>query len=227
MTVTGSGSGGGSLPPDWWTHAGTRSAQDSALELGDVPLPGGASAVEPEKLRRLRRRRSNPHAHRSLAWRMCHTVLLKIGRSERLQRTGVRVAIAAGLAVIILGGVGVIMLNNVVIKRTAELGQLDTDRDQLQVDNAQDSAKIAQLSAPTRIVYLGEHTYGMVESTTMQQFVWLHPKSGQDTGLALKPGDTAALQTPQSAVSALAPAPTATGTSTTAAATSTTAGATG
>jgi hypothetical protein len=98
-----------------------------------------------------------------------------IAASRRLRRAAlvstVLVVVAVGLSVCL----GVIMLDDVVISRSADLGRLDTQRKELRTENAEMSAKTAQLSAPPLVMRLAEKHLGMVPSPTVGKFIYLYP----------------------------------------------------
>lgn len=100
-----------------------------------------------------------------------------VARSPRLRRLGVRVAVI-GLVLAFLGcSVGVILINNVVIGRTAELGELEDRRRELRRDNALLAAEGAKLGQPTVVWRRAERELGMIHPDDLPKFIYLVPGS--------------------------------------------------
>lgn len=97
------------------------------------------------------------------------------GRRQRHERR--RLSAVALIAIVLLTGsicsVGVIMLNNVVIKRSAELGRLETERRTLRTENALLAADIAKLSAPPRIAQIARKKLGMTAPASIASFMYI------------------------------------------------------
>ena len=92
-----------------------------------------------------------------------------------------RKLIAASTATLLISlllgaSVGVIVLNNVVLKRTGELNQLDQDRRRYRTENAQAAAKIAHLSAPPRIIFIAQKQLKMTPATTAIGYLYMSPE---------------------------------------------------
>lgn len=104
-------------------------------------------------------------------------------RSPALRRLGVRIAIVSVMLCIIGGSVGVILINNLVIGRTAELGELDDRRRELRRENALLSAKRARLSAAPVIVRQAEAKLGMTQVSAMPKYIFMDPASRELTEL--------------------------------------------
>ena len=106
-------------------------------------------------------------------------VVTEITRSARNSHRFRRAVVVTGIAAIVLFGltcsVGVIMLNNLVIRRSAELDSLDNSRKKLRTDNAKLSADNARLSAPPRVSALAQKRLGMIPSLKMPEFIFLDP----------------------------------------------------
>jgi cell division protein FtsL len=92
-----------------------------------------------------------------------------------VRRVSRRVVIFVLIVLMISIAVGVITLNNLVISRSAELGQLDTERRDLRIRNAMLGADIARLAAPPRIVKRARKDLGMAPPDSMASFVYLNP----------------------------------------------------
>lgn len=95
--------------------------------------------------------------------------------NSRFRRFTTTIGVTLAIVLVVGCAVLVIMLNNVIIKRTNELGELDRSRRQLRTDNALLAAEIARLSAPPRVVRLARKQLGMVPSETMARFIYLDP----------------------------------------------------
>lgn len=99
-----------------------------------------------------------------------------VRRSPRVRRLLVRVAVLGVILVILACSVGVILINNVVIGRTAELGELDDRRRELRRDNAVLGARAARLEA-AEVVYRRAKELGMVRTGEVPEFVYLYDAS--------------------------------------------------
>lgn len=122
-----------------------------------------------QRARELRAQRTSPSPARR-AWGMVRS-------HHRFHRTR-RLVVGGGLvALIVACSVGVIMLNNVVIRRSAELGRLEHSRKQLRTENALLGARIARLGAPPRIAALARRRLGMERPVKMPPFIWLDPNN--------------------------------------------------
>jgi cell division protein FtsL len=103
------------------------------------------------------------------------TPMQRLMRNRRFRTLTRRGVISLMVLALIACSVGVIALNNLVIKRSAELGRLDDERRQLRTDNALLAADIARLSAPPRITQLARTELGMRPSDQMARFIYLDP----------------------------------------------------
>lgn len=119
-----------------------------------------------------------------IAPRLLHLLLLPfiilgtlIGRSPVMRRFGVRLVIVTCILAVVGGAVGVILLNNVVIGRTAELGELDDRRRELRRENALLNAKRSRLAASDKVVKKATKQLGMTDSGDMPRYVFLVPGS--------------------------------------------------
>lgn len=97
----------------------------------------------------------------------------RVRRSPRLRRAFTRLVVTLVAVSIVGGAVGVILLNNVVIRRTAELGELDDRRRELRRENAVLAATASRLSAPPRIVNSARTRLGMAQAAQMPKFIYL------------------------------------------------------
>lgn len=138
--------------PGWWGQG--RSAQKAA-----TPDAAGAGV----------RRRFRP----------IRAVVAFVVHRSRVSYRFRRFTLSLGvlLAVVLSLGcaVGVIMLNNIVIQRSAELGELEHARRILRTENALAAADIARLSAPPRIARRARRDLGMTKSPEMARFIYLDP----------------------------------------------------
>lgn len=152
-----------------------------------VPEDGSATSVVDRDERRRRARRT-PRRPASLPARVVFavarvplwlltTLLRRIGGSDRVRRLGTRAIVVGVVGCVLACSVGVIYLNNLVIRRTAELGELDHERSELRRDNALLGAEAARKSAPPRVAQLAERRLGMMRPDTMPTFVYLLPTS--------------------------------------------------
>lgn len=164
----------------------TRTTQRSPHDASDAdpwwsdPQPASAGVLGP----------TTPSRHRStdrragIGWTVLRLLVAPLRmaggyarRSPRLRRLGLRLAIVLLVLTFLACSVGVILINNVVIGRTAELGELDDRRRELRRDNALLGARAAQLSAPPVVVRRAERDLGMVRSPDLPQFIYLVPDS--------------------------------------------------
>lgn len=100
-----------------------------------------------------------------------------LAASPRLRRWAVRFAVIVGILTILACSVGVILINNVVIGRSAELGELDDRRRELRRENALLGAKAARLSSPDVVFRRATRELGMVPTDDVPQFIYLVPDS--------------------------------------------------
>ncbi len=98
-------------------------------------------------------------------------------RSPRLRSWAIRLAVVVGILTVLACSVGVILINNVVIGRTAELGELDDRRRELRRDNALLGARAARLSSPDVVFRRATRELGMVQTDDVPQFIYLVPGS--------------------------------------------------
>ena len=106
---------------------------------------------------------------------------VKRARSMRVSDRARRImVIASGVLVVLLGfacSFGVITLNNIVIKRSAELGKLEKQRKDLRSENALISADVARLAAPPLVTAKARKKLKMVTPSEMPQFIWEDPRN--------------------------------------------------
>lgn len=158
--------------------AGRRAEQQLQLELGQeeqhdlVPIFDGDLR---DVLRERARRRTITRRRRSAANRVALAIRQRVARSERLRRITRRALIFSVILVAFTCSVGVITLNNLVIRRSAELGKLEDKRRQLRTENALIAGEIAQLSAPPRVARIARKKLGMQPAQTMPPFIYLDP----------------------------------------------------
>jgi len=159
----------------WW---GT---DDSLSQTGafDILSPAAAPA-RPAPGRRRPARRKRPLVLRLLALPLT-LVADGMRRSDRFRTLVRRFSVLVVLGCVIGGAVGIILVNNLVISRSAELGELDQERRDLQRDNAILYAETAKLSAPQVIMLRARKTLGMIESPTIPDYIYLEPCSHQLT----------------------------------------------
>lgn len=98
-----------------------------------------------------------------------------VARSERLRRLAFRLAVVLCILGVLACSVGVILINNVVMGRTAELGELEDRRRELRRENALLSAEAARQAASTVVVRRAERELGMVPTRVLPQFIYLDP----------------------------------------------------
>ncbi len=159
----------------WW-------GDDPVEAVLTGPPPRGArrSSTAP---RRQRRRRSERRGS-GIGWLLVGVVAWPfdllgrlVRRSPRLRRVLVRLAVVVAVLAVLACSVGVILINNVVIGRTAELGELDDRRRELRRDNAVLGAQAARLEAPDLVHRRATKELGMVTTDTVPPFVYLYDGS--------------------------------------------------
>jgi hypothetical protein len=96
-----------------------------------------------------------------------------VRRSPRLRRMLLRLAVVAVILALLASSVGVILINNFVIGRTAELGELEDRRRELRRDNAVLGAQAARLEAPDIVYRRATRDLGMVRTEDVPEFVYL------------------------------------------------------
>jgi len=121
----------------------------------------------------------------------------RVRRSERLHRLTVRTAVLLAVVAVLSCAVGVIMLNNLVIRRSAELGRLENQRRTLRTENAMMAADIAKLSAPPRVAHLARKRLGMQPGEQMATFIYLDPANRPVPIAPRSPQDTQGSATPR------------------------------
>ncbi len=142
----------------WWSAMSESAAAirpDRDLNVSQAVMPNF------ESRRNARRRRREA------------SLKVRIFRSKKFRQIRKRTMIALMLATFVSGCVSVIMLNNLVISRSVELGELDSERRELRTDNALLSAEIARLSAPPRVAKEARKKLGMQPSPVMARFIYL------------------------------------------------------
>lgn len=152
-----SGQVDGVSSPGWW---------------GSEAASSGTAAIQPGRLRR-----SAVASRPSVLMRAAQAATRHVRENERARRTTRLGGIGLLVLLAVACSVGVITLNNLVIKRSAELGRLDTERRELRTKNALLASDIARLSAPPRIVKLARRRLGMYPSTGMAKFIYLDPNN--------------------------------------------------
>lgn len=153
------------------------------------PPPARADAVVPPADGRGRGRRA-PRERDGLGWTLLRLLVApmrlagaRIRQSPRMRRLGVRLAVVMLVFAFLACSVGVILINNVVMGRTAELGELDDRRRELRRDNALLGAKAARLSASAVVRRRAERDLGMEPARELPQFIYLDPGSRRLTPL--------------------------------------------
>ena len=177
MSASKTTSGAGTAADPWW---GEESSVDHVL--GDAAVVGPSVPISAAPRRR---RRREQRARRSgIGWLLLglavwplDLVRRLVRRSPRLRTALVRLAVVAGILAVLAGSVGVILINNVVIGRTAELGELDDRRRELRRDNAVLGAQAARLEAPDLVHRRATKELGMVTTDTVPPFVYLYDGS--------------------------------------------------
>ncbi|MBC7644282.1 MAG: cell division protein FtsL [Thermoleophilia bacterium] len=152
----------------WWGDLDPqRVAERVTTVTGDAPITPRAPARRPVRAPR------STGGGKSFGAR----VATEISRSARNNHRFRRIMVATVITLIVIFGlscsVGVIMLNNLVIRRSAELDSLDTSRKKFRTDNAKLSADNARLSSPPRVTALARKRLGMIPAMKMAQFIFL------------------------------------------------------
>lgn len=131
-----------------------------------------------------RRRRERQGGITRIGWLLLGLVLAPfdlvrrlLARSPRLRSWAIRFAVVLAILTVLACSVGVILINNVVIGRSAELGELDDRRRELRRDNALLSAQAARLSSPDVVFRRATRELGMVPTDDVPQFIYLVPGS--------------------------------------------------
>lgn len=137
-----------------------------------------------------RRRRRAGRRRAGAGWKLLRLLaapLVALGRrasrSPSLRRLGLRLAILLVIVTFLACSVGVILINNVVIGRTAELGELEDRRRELRRDNALLGAQAARLSAPPVVAGRARSKLGMERASELPRFLYLDPGSRRLTPL--------------------------------------------
>jgi len=97
-------------------------------------------------------------------------IALRSSFGRRLLR---RAVVALAILLVLAGSGGVILLNNLVIGRTAELGELSDRRRELRRDNALLGAEAARLAAGPVVIRRASRELGMVRPAEMPRFTYL------------------------------------------------------
>lgn len=148
----------------------------------DEPVVAAPAPVEPSRRGRRRPRRGAGGAGgRSGSGRVLLGLVLApldmfarlVRRSPRLRRLLLRAVIVLAVLTMLACSVGVILINNVVIGRTAELGELEDRRRELRRENAVLGAQAARLESPELVRRLATNELGMVPTGQVPQFVYL------------------------------------------------------
>lgn len=136
------------------------------------------------------RRRRAKRARTGIGWRLLRLLAAplayawrRLAASPRVRQLVLRLTVVLLVLVFLACSVGVILINNVVIGRTAELGELDDRRRELRRDNALLGAEAARLSASQVVARRAERELGMVRSTELPQFLYLERGSRELTPL--------------------------------------------
>jgi hypothetical protein len=157
----------------------------------DDPAPTAAPSFDEPVVARPSRAGSTPRRRRErrsgiarLGWLLLGLLvapfdLLRglLARSPRLRSWAIRLAVVLAILTVLACSVGVILINNVVIGRTAELGELDDRRRELRRDNALLGAQAARLSSPDVVFRRASRELGMVPTEDVPQFIYLVPGS--------------------------------------------------
>lgn len=160
---------GGYDAEDWWDDLLT----SERTKTTDLPQ-GGAVALEPVKVAPPSMASAGRAGARFFRkFRRHDSSLTPRQRKERRRRASVLALTGVVLLVGTACSVGVIMLNNLVIKRSAELGRLETERRTLRTGNALKAAEIAKLSAPPRITQTARKKLGMVHPPEIAKFIYI------------------------------------------------------
>lgn len=146
------------------------------------PQPTLADPLAPAAARP--RRRRAPRRRTGIGWRILRLLATpfvvggrRLRESPRVRRMALRLVVAVFVVTFLACSVGVILINNVVIGRTAELGELDDRRRELRRENALLGAEAARLSAPLVVFRRAERDLGMVRTSELPQFIYLDPHS--------------------------------------------------
>lgn len=144
-----------------------------------APAPTIPPAIPPGR-RGPRRGRSRGSRRSGIGWLLLGLLLAPVEllrrlvrRSPRLRRLLVRAAVLVAVLTVLACSVGVILINNVVIGRTAELGELEDRRRELRRDNAVLGAQAARLESPELVRRRATQELGMVPTSEVPQFVYL------------------------------------------------------
>lgn len=155
---------------------------------GDDPVAAVTTASAAPAATGSRRRRSR--ARSGAGWLVLGIVIAPfdllrrlLARSPRLRRFAIRTAVLFAALTVLACSVGVILINNLVISRTAELGELDTRRRELRRDNALLAAEARKRSGPDVVFRRAERELGMVRTPDVPKFVWAVAGSRQLTAL--------------------------------------------
>lgn len=155
----------------WWS--------DPQPALADLELPRPST-----------RRRRVKRARTGIGWRLLRLLAApiaygwrRLAASPRVRQLALRLTVVLLVLVFLACSVGVILINNVVMGRTAELGELDDRRRELRRDNALLGAEAARLSASQVVARRAERDLGMVRSTELPQFLYLERGSRELTPL--------------------------------------------
>jgi cell division protein FtsL len=135
---------------------------------------GGVAALEPTRVAPPNIKTARKAGARILRrFRSHDDGLTQKQRKDRRRRIAVLFITGVVLLIGTASSVGVIMLNNLVIKRSAELGRLETERRTLRTSNALMGAEIAKLSAPPRITQTARKKLGMVHPPQVAKFIYI------------------------------------------------------
>jgi cell division protein FtsL len=134
-------------------------------------LTASGAVASPARARTGRRKRSGRVRRPSLLRR----VVTRANTNVRFRRLLIGLFTTVVVVTAVACSVFVIMLNNIVIERSAELGELDHKRRELRTENAQIAADIARLSAPPRVRRLAVKRLKMQAAPRMARFIYLDP----------------------------------------------------
>lgn len=175
-------------PPSNGRTSADGAGADPWWGFDDVPVAAGfdepvaVQRTAPREGRR-RRRRQRSGAGR-VGWLLLGVLVAPLdlvrrllAASPRLRRWAIRLAVVLGVLTVLACSVGVILINNVVIGRSAELGELDDARRELRRENALLSARAARLSSPDVVFRRATRELGMVSTDDVPQFIYLVPGS--------------------------------------------------
>lgn len=157
----------------WWGNA--NSDHDSA--------PRDRSNSERQLSNSKKTKRSRGRKRSGVGWFVLALLLAPligihrlVARSQRLRRLCMWLAVVITVLFVLASSVGVILINNVVVGRTVELGELEDARRELRRDNALLGAQKARLEAPD-VVYRRARAIGMVATTEVPDFIYLYGDS--------------------------------------------------